>query len=570
MSNKQQRKGPRKLSRMLALSASAALALTVSAGAAADDQTHTQAPSQEVQLLINSGALDLALDRINQIQPKVTDADEWLKWENLRYDLYRRRKDWSKLTERLLNLPATVPELERQDLMTHAAELLLASGNGEKVRKILRSLIWRGVGDSEQLKYWRRLVVRSYLVDKDTHDAEIAMSLYDREYLPQDSSWDYLYAQVLLREGKNEEAAQRLGSAQAPQERVLRLLARLRADVDSPKVVMSECAKLRKTLEKDSPVIPATWAVSAEAAVQASDPAARVEALEQLFNGPPLPPEFTLFHFEPADLWAAYKALGTQLGNARKLLMGDPKPWMALAKSLKGPGSALEARAINAAVALYSTAEPERGELHLALYHRLEEAKLTAVAIRLYESHKVFPSVADVPDSVRHQIVSIAIEQRDMKLAARFAEHLAAPSSDQTELEWDLVRARLALYAGDAEQSASILRALVVSHESFEPDEADRVMQPIFDLQSVGKGAVAFELLQDMYDRVTTAKQKREILYWLGDAKKSEGDDEAAAEYYLRSAFANSEPYDMWGQSARYSAAEALADAHLFDDAERI
>jgi tetratricopeptide (TPR) repeat protein len=73
-----------------------------------------------------------------------------------------------------------------------------------------------------------------------------------------------------------------------------------------------------------------------------------------------------------------------------------------------------------------------------------------------------------------------------------------------------------------------------------------------------------------MYDRVTTTKQKREVLFWLGDAKKTEGEYEVAAQYYLRSAFANSEPYDLWGQSARYSAAEALADARLFDDAERI
>lgn len=552
------------------ISAAVLLLLLAPAGPVAARQADDWSPPPRVELLLESGAYDLALRRINDIQANVTDTREWLEWENLRFELYRKRADWDQLAERLLSLPGDVPEIQRQELMTHAAELLLDSGRGESVREILRALIWRAGGDSRQLNYWRRLVVRSYLVDDSTHDAQIAMSLYDREYLPADADWDYLFAQVLLRRGDAAGAAQRLGSVQKPAARVLRLLSRLRAGVDPPELVLSKSAELRDSLSERSSLVGATWAVAAEAATQASDRAARVHALEQLFNGAALPAEFSLFDLKVADLWQAYEALGSDLGNSENLLFGDPEPWMALAESMKGEGSALEARAINAAVARKSREEEDRERLHLAFYERLEAAELDALAVRLYESEAVFPSVDHVPDTVRHRLVADAIEQRDMKRAARFARHLASPNGGQTQVQWDLTRARLALYAGDFSQSESILRSVILSREEFEREVADRVLQPVFDLQSVGRGEVAFELFQHMYDRVASAKQKREILLWLGDAKKSQEEYEIAAEFYLRSAYAASRAQDQWGQSARYHAAEALAEAHLLEDARRI
>lgn len=521
-------------------------------------------------MLLQSGAYDLALRQLDDVQAEVADTREWLEWENLRLDLYRRRGDWDKIAERLENLPGDVPDIQRQALMTRAAELLLDSGRGESVREILRTLIWRSGGGSGQLNHWRRLVVRSYLVDDFNHDAQIAMSLYDREYLPADSDWDYLFAQVLLRQGKAEEAARRLGSTQEPAARVLRLLSRLRAGVDPPQLVLEKSAGLRDSLSGQTSLVAATWAVTAEAAQRASDLEARVNALEQLFNGPGLPGELGLFELQVADLWHAYEALGSNLGNARNLLFGDPEPWMDLAEGLKGDGSALKARAVIAAAARNSRSRSDRERLHLALYERLEALELDTLVVRLYESEVVFPSVDDVPDTVRHRIVAAAIAQRDIKRAARFARHLAAPDAEQTQIQWDLTRSRLALYAGDFGQSESILRSLILSRDEFEPDEADRLMQPIFDLQSVGQGEAAYELLQELHERVVTARHKREILLWLGDAKKTQGEFETAAEYYLRSAYAEARARDEWGQTARYHAAEALAEARLFEDARRI
>lgn len=534
-------------------------------------QTNDRAPRAQIEMMLKSGAYDFGLQRIDNLQGGAGDDPQtWLDLENLRYDLYSKREEWGLLVERLGNLPADLPEIQRQSLMTHGAELLLDSGRGETARDVLRGLIWHGGVDSKQLNYWRRLVVRSYLADDMTGDAQIAMSLYEREYLPADTNWDYLFAQVLLRQGNAELAAQRLGNVQQPAGRVLRLLARLRAGIDTPQTVLTRTAALREELADGSPLAAANWAVTAEAAWVASEPEARVQALEQLFNGPPLPSAFSFVRLTVGELWDAYDDLGTRLGNAENLLFGNPDPWTSLADSMKGEGAALKARAINAAVARRGRSTPELEALHLALYQRLEAAGLDTLKLRLYEDKGEFPTVDEVPDTVRHEIVADAIEQRDIKRAARFAAHLSAPNTEQPRVQWDLTRARLALYSGDLDDSESIMRSLVLSRSEFEPETADRVMQPIFDLQSVGRSAGAFELLDHMYDRVTTPKQKREILLWLGDAKKDLGEYETAAEYYLRSAFEATDPTDLWGQSARYHAAEALEEAGLFDDAERI
>lgn len=531
----------------------------------------TLSDEKRINLLIENGAYELGLELVDKLQssePK--DIDNWLAWETRRYRLYQKRQEWNLLSQRLLSLPIEIPDFKRHELMTQAAELMLASGRGESVRQLLRTLIWRSGGDSVQLNYWRRLVIRSYLADDATHDASVAMGLYEREYLPADKYWDYLYAQVLLRLGDTGSAAKRLSGAQEPAAKVLRMLSRLRSEVDTPEVILKDAATFRETLPEESPLIAAAWAVSAEAARLVRDWPAQIHALEQLFNGSGLPPEFGLFELSVNNLWEAYGNFGKEIGNEHNLLFGDPEPWMNLAKELKGEGSALRARAINAAVAIHAVTKVQREELHSAFYDRLRMAELLDLSVRLYQSQEQFPTVQDIPDSVRHRIVAYAVDKRDMKLAAKIAQRLQASDTGQTQTQWDLIRARLAMYAGDFDESEVILTSLVLSNKDIDATTADQIMQPIFDLQSAGRTKVAYELLNQLYQRVNEAGYKREMLMWMGDAKKADEKPQEAAELYLSSAFFGGDPSDLWGQAARYSAAEALTEAGLLADAERI
>ncbi|MDX5151356.1 MAG: tetratricopeptide repeat protein, partial [Acidiferrobacterales bacterium] len=68
-----------------------------------------------------------------------------------------------------------------------------------------------------------------------------------------------------------------------------------------------------------------------------------------------------------------------------------------------------------------------------------------------------------------------------------------------------------------------------------------------------------------------TTELQREILFWMAESKVALGKSGEAAELYLRSAY-HGQPKggDMWGQSARYHAAESLAKAGNLEDARTI
>ena len=178
-----------------------------------------------------------------------------------------------------------------------------------------------------------------------------------------------------------------------------------------------------------------------------------------------------------------------------------------------------------------------------------------------------FASVIDIPHSVRHRIVRYAVQNRDIDLAARMAQDLTTTYAGQNPDEWKLIRARLAIYAGDLETGERLLRELIRPAVNFEEDMASRVMQLLFDLQSVGRHEVSFEMLQMMRERVVAEEQKREIYFWLADSLKGMQRYAEAAESYIKSATYGGQDSDMWGQTARYHAAEALTEGGMLEDA---
>ena len=142
---------------------------------------------ERVSRLLENGAHELAYALIDRLQRDPLSAPEqWVAWERLRLQLFRNKEDWDSLLSRTERLPAELPLLSQQALLTEAVELLLPSGRGDAMRDILRELLWRSGGDSRQMSHWRRLVIRSYLAADQVEDAVIAMRRYQSEYLPAD------------------------------------------------------------------------------------------------------------------------------------------------------------------------------------------------------------------------------------------------------------------------------------------------------------------------------------------------------------------------------------------------
>jgi tetratricopeptide (TPR) repeat protein len=524
-----------------------------------------------VSTLLDNGAYDLALALIDRLQPEpLREPEEWVAWERVRLQSYRKREDWDGLLSRTAKIPAGLPLLSQQRLLTEAVELLLPSGRGDAMRGILRELLWRGGGDSVQMSQWRRLVIRSYLAADQVEDARIAIQRYQSEYLPADKDWVYLYGQVLLRSGDADTAAASLAAVQTRDGRLLRTLSRLRAGIDDPELVIEQLGPPRHRPTADDEFLASLWSLYAEAASLAYRARDKVVALEALFSGTftVARPEFRAW--EIGDVWQAYRSLAEEVGNARHLLQGESEAWREVARELGASNYPVESRAVIALLALDERDPMQRDELHTLLFDSLREDGMDVLAVRLYRDPQRFPDVDVVPAAVRHRIVTYAIKHRDIELAALMSRQLPPAGPDQDPLSWALIRARLAIYTGEFRHGEGVLREAIGSVSAFDADAADRIMQLIFDLQSVGRHKAAYLLFEMMHDRVSTSNHKRETLFWMADSLRNMGQYTRAAELYFESALLNGEGFDIWGQTARLNAAEALTEAGMLEDARRI
>lgn len=547
------------------------LALVVSmlvlGSAAGGDSPNPQ--FDRVQFLVRNGAPDLALGFLSNLQPAPTYAQEWMDWERLRFAIYRQIQDWDAVKKRLQALPPELPDHLMHTLLTQGIEVLINAGRGDSVRPFLRELLWMGSHDSLQVAHWRRLTIRSYLSAGLLEDAQTAMASYQSEFLPNDAGWSLLYAQVLLQAGNPAQAAEYLATVQSEEGRFLRLLSRLRSKADSPNKVITQAMAMSAKLPSESPMHTGLWALLAEAALYADDLSLRVDTLERLYQTS-MPAHLNgLFEFDVGKLWQAYIRLGEQTGNAKNLLIGDDEPWLRLAKSIT-TNEPIKARSIYALLAERARNSADQEAHHLRLYFGLKQSHREGTAIRLYTDQGRFSNVQRVPRAVRFQLVNLALARRNIALAASMAIDLIDVGEEIDHMDWSLKRARLAIYTGRLEDSVKILQELIGDKVTLDKDAVDRILQVIFDLQAVDYQQASYALLNELFQRTSERGQQREILFWMGDSLRGDERFDSAVEHYLRSARFDSDGTDMWGQTARYRAAETLADAGYVEDARRI
>jgi tetratricopeptide (TPR) repeat protein len=149
---------------------------------------------------------------------------------------------------------------------------------------------------------------------------------------------------------------------------------------------------------------------------------------------------------------------------------------------------------------------------------------------------------------------------------------LAAPPDGSDRFEWDLRRARVAIFTGDVDQGVKLLRQLLASDDrDWDQQQVDRLLQVVFDLQTVQYHQQALMLFGAVLDKRLDPQQRRELLFWMADSSQALERYDQAAYLYLKSAIL-SDPMamDPWAQTARYRAAKALVEAGLLKDARQI
>ena len=148
---------------------------------------------------------------------------------------------------------------------------------------------------------------------------------------------------------------------------------------------------------------------------------------------------------------------------------------------------------------------------------------------------------------------------------------LETPPAGEDADGWALRRARVLIYAGDQRGALELLNGILAGKKKLDDAFAERFIQVLFDLQAADQHIQVIALLEVLFNLVVNPGIQRESLYWTAESKAALGQYQQAAELYLRSAsYQHPTGGDMWGQTARYHAAEALGKAGLTQDARLV
>jgi len=531
---------------------------------------------EEVAGIARAGAAELASFIVERNQPSMAEQPlEWLRWEKARLELFQARGAWQALTDEVGRLPTDVPLPFRQWAMRLQVEALLEQGRGEEARILLRRLIWQvasAAPTAEQLTDWRRLVIRSYLVDGRIQDAQVAMVRYRHDYGDGNDEWRLLQAQVMLRGDAPSEVAGLLEKVQGIDARILLFLAQLRSGDQRAASIAHEARKLTETDRLTPSQRVQLWALAAEAALVAKDAVGRAQALEHALLQPGAVTQMAgILPISADDLWDAYLAYGQAAGNHEQLLVGQDQAWFDKAGEF-AKRYPLRARAMYVVVALNGLDAQTRSLAHLQLAQSLTAIEGGEMLLRrLYLDSKRFASLEGVPEPIRHRLVDLALAGSEVGLAARLMRGLATPPAGLERVEWQMRRARVAILAGEPESGVQLMRDLLEEASQFEIAVLDRLLQVIFDLQTIGRHSDALLLFEAMARHSLDDQRRRELLFWMADSYRELGEHEMAAFHYLQSAtLVDPFSMDRWAQTARYQAARELAAAQLYADARRL
>jgi len=538
---------------------------------------HAAADLEQVEALVKGGAPNLALRLVERDQPPETQPEQWMRWERQRLEIYKALRNRDAIVQRVARLPPGLPPAFRYWAQTQAVKAYLEASDAASARKLLRRLIWHENipgGDKQaiaaQLARWRRLVIRSYLMEDNLADAQTALLRYKQDYRAKSDAWQVLHAEVLLRAGRTKAAFDVLAGVQSYEAQLMRRLAGLRLKWYQPRDVLKQAVKFGGALRTRPALRRQAWVLAAEAAAQAGDSAMRVGALEKALTEADTPGQGRLFQVRADDLWHAYDELAEAVGNTSRLVIGNDSDWLAKATSYQ-PTQGEYVRALYAFLSRQGQSEETRVYAHQRLTELLFEAGRGRVVQMLYTESERYPSIDAIPAPVRYRLADKAFAAFDIRLAARMIKDLAAPPYGVDADTWALRRARILIYADEYKPALMLLSGLLDDKPELETEFAERYLQVLFDLQTLGRHAEALALLESVDERVDNARMQREILYWQADSKLALGRYQEAAEFYLRSAtFNDSKGEDPWGHSARFHAAEALGKAGLIADARRV
>lgn len=529
----------------------------------------------EVRALANSGAALLAQHSIDTLQPGAsTDPEVWMAWERERIRIYQQSADWLSLVKRLETLPPELPADFNRWAITQRADGFIKLGKGKSAQLLLQELIWTlslSHPESPQwLTRWRRMVMDSYMIDGSVEDANLAAVRFYQDYGDQDVQARITRAHILLSANRADEAVDLLaGDLKDPHAAALYLLAQLRSDSRPPRKILQAALRQMRGDWVDPALRLQLWAVAAEAAMRSGDRASTANALEHVIaanRDMPLPEG--LFDLTPDALWNAYIDFATHVGNKAQFLIGQDKQWFdAAAKAAKK--QPVRSRSLYALLMLQGETEASRNLAAQKFVARLSKRKQGGNLLRaLFLDTRQYADYEMIPLAARHVLVDVALADSDINLASALMATIQVPPDGTDKYFWELRRARILIMGGNTEAGAESLNTILAANPKLSQEQLDRLLQVVFDLQTVKAHDAAYDLFLKVMQRTKDPKLQRELYYWMAESRKASEAYAEAARLYLKSAMLlDPKAGDPWGQTARYQAADALAHAGMVRDA---
>lgn len=520
-----------------------------------------------VDWLQRAGALGLAERMLLDRRPPLVETEQWIEWERRLWSVYQERRHWDVLAARVEDLPQSLPRtflLEAQGL---GVEALMQQRLYPEARARLRALLLTEDVPPSMLADWRRKVFTTYLWNDDLVDADAAMLQYQYDYYPDDHNWNLLRARVMIRSGETAAAVSQIASVTTSEGTLVGLYGRLLSGSMTPNEVIQRAMAIDDKAFSDS-LRRERHALIAEAARRSGGLPDRANALEQALSIAPQSIHQALVEVDSSDLVDTYMRLAERIANSGNLLVGDYEGWLKHAeRELRD--SPVGARAVFAYVGR-SVALPElANDAFSRLAASLRQSGLKPVIFELFGEQGALGGFDSLRGPVGYLLSEEALEDGDIKLAAALSASIVQPPAGVSYFDWRLRQARMSVYAGRIEEGVAILQSLTEALNSLRDDEADRMLQVIFDLQALDRHTEALPLLERILELTSNADRQREVLFWLAESLEGDGAPEQAALYFLRSAtMAGSNR--MWVQSAQYRAAGALQNAGLLEDARSL
>lgn len=515
---------------------------------AAEDPTSTR-------VILNAGAVELALARVDAFQPGNIDAPRWAEWEGLRCEILARLNRHAELLTRIGKLSPEPLAPALGVCFVLAAQAAVALNNPHAARAHAARVLWQRNPSSAEVRAVRLAVIESYVTERRGEDAFRSMLRFAQDYQPLDRAIAERFAEALLDLGLDRDALNWLNRTDQTSPTLLRL--QMRGGALAPEMVITQArAALARTPD------PGYWRVIDEAAQRTRNVTLQVEALERWLQALDTRNEVAVSE-SAQRLWKTYLSAAADLANREQLLMGDDRGWSDHAARRQG-SDPLASRALYGYLAQRAQDAGMRRDAQLQLVSSLSSAGLDRVAVRMMQTSGADVGALDA--HTRYLLGTLAAKRGDATRALQFWNGLTTPAGvDATN--WQRMLAQTTLQAGDAAGSAAIARRLVEGRTTVAPELAANLLelaQEMLEMRALDAAQAVYELVAP----IASDARAREAFFGLGRVHELKGDATAAATFFLRSALlVQAAAPDALAFQSRLLAALNLMRAGLRDDA---